>query len=187
MSERENDEDMIEEESIEEDDSIESEVNEEEMEEMDLDESQEGSLPEEDEELDVEDLEDSGTELEEELIEEVGEEAEELELEDTDEEDLEGEEGDIESEEGEIRAIEAKKPPTEEDIRQISKNMIEGALYASGSPLDIEELSTKLEMPKKLTDELVNELAFEYLERNSALIIAQVGEKWQMQLKPEYT
>jgi len=48
-------------------------------------------------------------------------------------------------------------------------------------------LSTKLEMPKKLTEELVNELAFEYLERNSALIVAQVGEKWQMQLKPEYT
>jgi segregation and condensation protein B len=187
MSERENDEEMIDEESIEEENSIESEIDEEEMEETDLDESREESLSEEDEELDIEDLENSATELEEELIEEVGEEAEELELEDTDEEDLEGEEGDIESEEGEIRAIEAKKPPTEEDIRQISKNLIEGALYASGSPLDIEELSTKLEMPKKLTDELVNELAFEYLERNSALIIAQVGEKWQMQLKPEYT
>jgi segregation and condensation protein B len=180
MSERENDEEMIDEESFEEENSIESEVDEVEMEEMNLDESREGSLPEGDEELDIEDLEDSVIKSEEDLI-------EELELEAADADDLAGAESDIESEEGEMGDTEAKKPPTEEDIKKISKNLIEGALYASGSPLDIEELSTKLEMPKKLTEELVNELAFEYLERDSALIIAQVGEKWQMQLKPEYT
>ena len=187
MSERENNEEMIDEESIEEENSIEREVDEVEMEEMDLDEFREGSLHEEDEELNIEDLEDSFTESEEDLTEEVGVEAEELKLEDSDEEVLDGEEGDIESEGGEMGDKEVKKPPTEEDIRQFNKNLIEGGLYASGSPLDIEELSTKLEMPKKLTEELVNELAFEYLERNSALIIAQVGDKWQMQLKPEYT
>jgi segregation and condensation protein B len=188
MSERENDEELIDEESIEDKISIEREVDEVEIEKMDLDEPREGSLTEEDEELDFEDLEDSATESDEDLTEEGREEAEELELEEDEvEKDLEGEEGETESEEGEIGDAEAKKPPTEEDIRQISKNLIEGALYASGSPLDIEELSTKLEMPKKITEELVNELAFEYLERDSALIIAQVGEKWQMQLKPEYT
>jgi segregation and condensation protein B len=188
MSERENNEEMIDEESIEDKISIEREVDEVEIEKMDLDEPREGSLTEEDEELDFEDLEDSATESDEDLTEEGREEAEELELEEDEvEKDLEGEEGETESEEGEIGDAEAKKPPTEEDIRQISKNLIEGALYASGSPLDIEELSTKLEMPKKITEELVNELAFEYLERDSALIIAQVGEKWQMQLKPEYT
>ena len=184
MNEREDDEEMIDEESIEEDDSNESEEDELETEEMDLDESQEGSLPEDDEELDVEDLEDSLTESEEALIEEEGEEEEEFESEDFGEEELEGA---IESEEGKEKGTEVQKPPTEEEIRQFNKNLIEGGLYASGSPLDIEELSTKLEMPKKLTEELVNELAFEYLERNSALIIAQVGDKWQMQLKPEYT
>jgi segregation and condensation protein B len=184
MNERENDEEMIDEESIEEDASTESEEDEVETNEMDLDESSEGNLTEEDEELDVEDLKDDLIESEEDLIEEVGEEEEELELGDIDEEELEG---DIVPEKGEERGTEVQKPLTEEDIRQFNKNLIEGALYASGSPLDIEELSTKLEMPKKLTEELVNELAFEYLERNSALIIAQVGEKWQMQLKPEYT
>jgi segregation and condensation protein B len=187
MSERENDKEMIDEESIEEDGSIENGEDELEMEEEDLEEFQKESLFEEDEELDVEDSEDSTIESEDDLIEEIGEETEELELADTDEMDLEGEEGDGEPEIGEDESKEAKKPFSEEDIRQISKNLIEGALYASGSPLDVEELSTKLEMPKKLTEELVNELAFEYLERNSALIIGQVGEKWQMQLKPEYT
>jgi segregation and condensation protein B len=184
MSEKENDEEMIDEESIEEDDSIESGEDNMRMGEMGLKESKERSLLEEDEELDIKDLEDSITESEHDLIEEIDEEGDELELVDTEEGDLEGE---IELEKEEERGTEVIEPPTEEDIRQISKNLIEGALYASGSPLDIEELSTKLEMPKKLTDELVNELAFEYLERNSALIIAQVGEKWQMQLKPEYT
>lgn len=184
MSEREDDEEMIDEESIEEDDSSESEEDELEMEEMDLEESQERSLPEDDEELNIEDLEDNLPESEEVLIEEEGEEEEEFESEDFEEEELEGA---MESEEGEEKGTEVQKPPTEEEIRQFNKNLIEGGLYASGSPLDIEELSTKLEMPKKLTEELVNELAFEYLERNSALVIAQVGEKWQMQLKPEYT
>jgi segregation and condensation protein B len=73
------------------------------------------------------------------------------------------------------------------EIRDIQKNLIEGALYAAGRPLDIEELATKLETPKKLTEELVNELAMEYLERTTSLVIAQVGERYQMQLRPEYT
>ncbi|MFX0020036.1 MAG: SMC-Scp complex subunit ScpB [Promethearchaeota archaeon] len=72
-------------------------------------------------------------------------------------------------------------------LTDLNRNLIEGALYASGRPLDIEELSTKLELPKKEVEKLVNELAFNYLERSSALIIAQVGERFQMQLRPEYT
>lgn len=73
------------------------------------------------------------------------------------------------------------------EIRDIQKNLVEGALYAAGRPLDVEELATKLEIPKKLTEILVNELAMEYLERTTSLIIAQVGERFQMQLRPEYT
>ena len=73
------------------------------------------------------------------------------------------------------------------EIRDIQKNLIEGALYAGGRPLDVEELATKLEIPKKLTETLVNELALEYLERTTSLIIAQVGDRYQMQLRPEYT
>lgn len=72
------------------------------------------------------------------------------------------------------------------EIRDIYRNLIEGALYAAGRPLDVEELATKLEIPKKEVEELVNELAYDYLERISALIINQVGEKFQMALRPEY-
>ncbi len=80
---------------------------------------------------------------------------------------------------------------TEEDVakqmREFQKNMIEASLYAAGKPLNVEILSTKLEIPKKIVGELINELAFDYLERSTALIIAQMGDSYQMQIKPEYT
>jgi segregation and condensation protein B len=72
-------------------------------------------------------------------------------------------------------------------VRDFHRNLIEASLYAAGSPLTIEEISTKLEIPKKEVEELVNELAFDYLERTTALIIAQIGERFQMQIRPEYT
>ncbi|MFW9937400.1 MAG: SMC-Scp complex subunit ScpB [Candidatus Thorarchaeota archaeon] len=75
----------------------------------------------------------------------------------------------------------------EVQLKDLQKNLIEGALYAAGRPLDIEELSTKLEISKKLVEELVMEVAYDYLERSSALIIAQIGDKFQMQIRPEYT
>ena len=75
---------------------------------------------------------------------------------------------------------------SEINLNQIQKNLIEGALYAAGRPLDIEELSIKLDIKKKVVETLINELATEYLERNSAIIIANVGEKYQMQLRPQY-
>ena len=106
------------------------------------------------------------------------------------EEDLIEATSDIESTEedkGEILAQEVETEEVEKDLRTIQKNLIEGALYAAGSPLDIEEIATKLELSKKLVEELIKEVAYEYLERSSALIIAQVGERFQMQLRPEYT
>ncbi|MFX0022545.1 MAG: SMC-Scp complex subunit ScpB [Candidatus Hermodarchaeota archaeon] len=72
-------------------------------------------------------------------------------------------------------------------IRIFHRNLIEASLYAAGSPLTIEEISTKLEIPKKEVEELVNEVAFDYLERTTALVIAQIGDRYQMQIKPEYT
>jgi len=89
--------------------------------------------------------------------------------------------------EEESKSQELDKEDLENEIKKMNKNLIEGALYAAGRPIDIEELSTKLELSKRDTEELVKELAFDYLERSSALIIAQVGDKYQMQLRPEYT
>ena len=73
------------------------------------------------------------------------------------------------------------------DEKALRRNFIEAALYAAGGPLTIEELSNKLEFPKKEVEILVNELAFDYLERTTSLIIAQVGDRYQMQIRPEYT
>ncbi|MFX1568151.1 MAG: SMC-Scp complex subunit ScpB [Promethearchaeota archaeon] len=73
------------------------------------------------------------------------------------------------------------------DEKALHRNFIEAALYAAGGPLTIEELSNKLEFPKKEVEILVNELAFDYLERTTSLIIAQIGDRYQMQIRPEYT
>jgi segregation and condensation protein B len=74
-----------------------------------------------------------------------------------------------------------------EEMREFHKNLIEASLYAAGRPLDIEELSNKLEFPKKEVEILLNEVAFDYLDRSTALVIAQIGDRYQMQIKPEYT
>ena len=82
---------------------------------------------------------------------------------------------------------ELTKEELELQLKVLRRNLIEGALYAGGRPLDVEELSTKLEIPKKEVEELVNVVAFDYLDREGALIVAQIGEKYQMQLRPELT
>ncbi len=95
----------------------------------------------------------------------------------------EGIEGSLEEE----AVQETQKEEITEDLHNIHKNLIEGAIYAAGRPLDVEEIATKLEISKKNVEDLITELAYEYLDRSSALVIAQVGERYQMQLRPEYT
>jgi segregation and condensation protein B len=82
---------------------------------------------------------------------------------------------------------ELTKEELELQLKVLRRNLIEGSLYAAGRPLDVEELSTKLEIPKKEVEELVRVVAFDYLEREGALIVAQIGDKYQMQLRPELT
>jgi len=79
-----------------------------------------------------------------------------------------------------------EKESIEEQMRELHKNLIEASLYAAGRPLNIEELSNKLEFSKKEVEELINEVAFDYLDRSTALVIAQIGDRYQMQIKPEY-
>jgi len=93
----------------------------------------------------------------------------------------------------EVRINETGESKTAEEerlaiqIRDFHRNQIEAALYVAGKPLSIEILSTKLEIGKKEVEELINELAFDYLDRSTALVIAQIGERYQMQIKSEYT
>ena len=76
--------------------------------------------------------------------------------------------------------------PIGDELRIFHRNQIEASLYVAGRPLNVEELSTKLEISKKEVEELIKELAFDYLERSTALVINQVGERYQMSLKSEY-
>lgn len=67
------------------------------------------------------------------------------------------------------------------------KNQIEAALFVAGRPLGLEELSSKLEIKQDLIKNIINELAFEFLDRTTAIEIVQIGDKYSMQIKPEYT
>ena len=82
--------------------------------------------------------------------------------------------------------VEIDKEMIARQVEDYHKNLIEASLYVSGRPLSIEELNTRLEIPKKQVEELINELAFEYLERSTALVINRVGEDYQMALKTEF-
>ncbi len=90
-------------------------------------------------------------------------------------------------EEESIEVDELDEELLKRQVREFHRNLIEASLYAAGRPLNIEELSTKLELPKKEVEELTNEIAFDYLDRSTALIIAQIGDRYQMQIRPEYT
>lgn len=129
---------------------------------------------------DIEDIEE--TEDNEKIIEESGEdirrapeENSEVQLQD------EGEGEEIHEED------QSEEVSEEQQLRDFHKNQIEAALYASGRALSVEEIALKLDIDKKEVEELINELAFDYLERSTALIIAQTGEKYQMQIKHEFT
>lgn len=96
----------------------------------------------------------------------------------------EGVEPEIKKEE---ESVEEQAARIQRQLRDFHRNQIEAALYAAGKPLSIEIISTKLELPKKEVEELINELAFDYLDRSTSLVIAQMGDRYQMQIKPEYT
>jgi len=67
------------------------------------------------------------------------------------------------------------------------KNQIEAALFVAGRPLGLEELSSKLEIKQDLIKGIIQNLAFEFLDRTTAIEIVQVGDKYSMQIKPEYS
>ena len=108
-----------------------------------------------------------------------------------DQEDLE-EEGD-ESEEDDISDEPIEKEAggveeTAEDYENIFiKSQIEAVLFVTSQGVTAEEINVKLGLRKSLVEELLEELAFDYLDRSTSLEIAKVGEKYVLQLKPEFT
>ena len=85
-----------------------------------------------------------------------------------------------------IQSDESEEELLARQLRDFHRNQIEASLYVAGKPLTIEELSTKLEISKKEVEELINDIAFDYLERSTALVVNRVGESYQMALKSEY-
>ena len=85
-----------------------------------------------------------------------------------------------------IKSDESEEDLLARQLRDFHRNQIEASLYVAGKPLTIEELSTKLEISKKEVEELINDIAFDYLERSTALVVNRVGESYQMALKSEY-
>ena len=81
----------------------------------------------------------------------------------------------------------APEKQSDEELREIIRNLVEGALYAAGRSLSIEEISTKLNISKVKIEELLNELLEIYNNRSSAITIINIGEKYQMQIKSEYS
>ncbi|TFF98889.1 MAG: SMC-Scp complex subunit ScpB [Promethearchaeota archaeon] len=76
---------------------------------------------------------------------------------------------------------------SEEELREFTRNLIEGALYASDKALTIERLSLELDLPKTEIEESMNQLLELYENRSTALEIVKIGEKYQMQIKPVYS
>jgi len=154
--------------------------------------SEEAELEEiDDNEGEIEELDDEENDLEEIIDEE--DELDDLEAELKVLDDEEDEIAELINEEDELNddsikedSIELSKEDLEAQVAVINRNLIEASLYASGKPLDVEELSTKLEIPKKEVEILIQELALDYMDRATALIINQVGEKYQMALRSEY-
>ncbi|MFW9879180.1 MAG: SMC-Scp complex subunit ScpB [Candidatus Thorarchaeota archaeon] len=155
-----------------------NEISEEELKKEDIEHSED--LP--NEEIESIKRDENEAKFEELIIDEITEEEHEMDIIESTSETIE--------ESNEVELLESEpveKESLEKQMREFHKNLIEASLYAAGRPLTIEELSNKLEFPKKEVEELINEVAFDYLDRSTALVIAQIGDRYQMQIKPEYT
>ena len=69
---------------------------------------------------------------------------------------------------------------------QVSKQIIEVALFAAGSTVTIETLMKISRLSKKDVNRLVAELEKEYSERHSGIEIANLSGRFVMQIKPEF-
>ena len=67
------------------------------------------------------------------------------------------------------------------------KETIEAALFAAGCALDIETLRKLTNRSKKHLLPMIRELLEEYAARESGIELLDLGERYVMQVKPEYT
>ncbi|MHA1998403.1 MAG: SMC-Scp complex subunit ScpB [Promethearchaeota archaeon] len=74
-----------------------------------------------------------------------------------------------------------------DEEEEFLKNQCEAILFVSGKAISAEEISVKIGVSKAKIEKLLEELAFNYLERATSLEIAKLGDKYILQLKAEYT
>ncbi len=67
------------------------------------------------------------------------------------------------------------------------KETIEASFFAAGRALDIQTLAKIIDKPKKQIDSIVQSLIKEYKERECGLEIIDLGDRYVMQVKPQYT
>ncbi len=67
------------------------------------------------------------------------------------------------------------------------RGIVEAALYSAGKALTVEELVRVTGFDEALVKEHLRALAREYRKRDSALEVAQIGTRWTMQIRQEYT
>ncbi len=84
---------------------------------------------------------------------------------------------------------EQPQPNQDEEKKQHSLVLLEGALYVSGRPLDLNEMCSVLNTrSKKKAQSLVRTLMQEYAARQTALEILELkDERYVLQLKAEFT
>jgi segregation and condensation protein B len=75
----------------------------------------------------------------------------------------------------------------EDELKEFTRNLVEGALYASDKALTIERLSMELDISKGEIQEAMKDLIKQYKNRSTALEIVKIGEKYQMQIKSIYS
>ncbi len=67
------------------------------------------------------------------------------------------------------------------------KGIVEAALFSAGKPLDTEEIAERTRLPQEKVATLLKQIKKGYDSAMSALEIAQIGKKWSMQIRSEYT
>ncbi len=65
--------------------------------------------------------------------------------------------------------------------------IVEAALYSAGKALTVEELCRVTGFDEVTVKEQLRALAREYKKRESALEVTQIGSRWTMQIRLEYT
>ncbi len=67
------------------------------------------------------------------------------------------------------------------------RGIVEAALYSAGRALTVEDLVRVTGFDEAVVKERLRALAREYRKRDSALEVTQIGTRWTMQIRREYT